>query len=604
MNKRFLNKKTFLLLKQPLPENISQKARLRGKERRAKFIADSGQKKTEHARQFSFAHTQKLSKLDKMRQAEMQIVRELLQRRGLKDTILGVSNRYSEDATSKVCYLQNKKHQREKFQPALKKFVECGVHHKVLLLLSIEQIRNILVEKRIERQIPSELRSQLLESKKIRFLYGGLSKRELKKSIEKARRLLGSTTDNLLLLLESRLDASLKRCGFFPSVRAARQSVVHKQIQINNKTVSTPGYQLQPGDLIKVQPVSACLANRIENDKKKEYDQQDCLKSSYNCAKAIQKARQFNSVLRKDNLTKAAKKNGRINKEMSQLGRFSFLSPHITSGANKKKYSTLDSLLQLECFFSNICVPKGEKKKYNTTRRIPEMKKELKQGCGSIATLQARVLRFCTRFAVLHKQWGIKSLLHDLHTNKKTFLRLDKLVENSQLFFALQNKSESKNQHFVRLFVSTFGLNFEKSDCTEKDPALKALSGIFQGISPHLNIHLQQLFLEAQQAAFDRAPRAVQEQRAVPSIDHTFYNVYAYWLQLTKRLFLQDAKKQLSKLQNVPSVKEKTVRSQKRKTKPLHLEVSFQSFSAIFLYPPQQIYLPALVNIDLLLKSL
>ena len=92
---------------------------------------------------------------------------------------------------------------------------------------------------------------QLREKQKVRRMYGVLEK-QFRNYYKKAASLKGNTGENLLSLLEKRLDNVVYRMGFGSTRAEARQMVSHKAFMVNNKTVNIPSYQVQPGDEIEV----------------------------------------------------------------------------------------------------------------------------------------------------------------------------------------------------------------------------------------------------------------------------------------------------------------------------------------------------------------
>lgn len=92
---------------------------------------------------------------------------------------------------------------------------------------------------------------QLREKQKVRRLYGILEK-QFRKYYQEAARRKGATGENLLKILESRLDNVAYRMGFGSTRAEARQLVSHKAILVNGKTVNIPSYQVQAGDVITV----------------------------------------------------------------------------------------------------------------------------------------------------------------------------------------------------------------------------------------------------------------------------------------------------------------------------------------------------------------
>jgi small subunit ribosomal protein S4 len=101
------------------------------------------------------------------------------------------------------------------------------------------------------RRKGSEYGFQLREKQKIRRIYGILE-RQFHGYFEKASRLKGITGENLLVLLECRMDNVIYRLGFAPSRKAARQLALHRHFTVNNKIVDIPSYQIKPGDIIRV----------------------------------------------------------------------------------------------------------------------------------------------------------------------------------------------------------------------------------------------------------------------------------------------------------------------------------------------------------------
>ncbi|HIP93230.1 MAG TPA: 30S ribosomal protein S4 [Desulfurobacteriaceae bacterium] len=92
---------------------------------------------------------------------------------------------------------------------------------------------------------------QLMEKQKVKFYYG-VREEQFVRYFEKATRMKGRTGDNLLKLLESRLDNVVYRAGFAVSHRHARQLVVHGHVLVNGKKVDRPSYQVKPGDVITI----------------------------------------------------------------------------------------------------------------------------------------------------------------------------------------------------------------------------------------------------------------------------------------------------------------------------------------------------------------
>ncbi len=101
----------------------------------------------------------------------------------------------------------------------------------------------------------SDYGMQLREKQKLRRTYGVLE-RQFRNYYKEASRIKGSTGENLLQLLESRLDNVVYRMGFGSTRSEARQLVSHKAIQVNGKTVNIPSYMITPDDVVSVREKS------------------------------------------------------------------------------------------------------------------------------------------------------------------------------------------------------------------------------------------------------------------------------------------------------------------------------------------------------------
>ena len=101
----------------------------------------------------------------------------------------------------------------------------------------------------------SEYGVQLREKQRAKFIYGILEK-QFRNTFEKASKKKGITGENLLIMLEERLDNVVYRLGLSTTRREARQLVVHRHFTVNGKIVNIPSYQVKPGDVIKVREKS------------------------------------------------------------------------------------------------------------------------------------------------------------------------------------------------------------------------------------------------------------------------------------------------------------------------------------------------------------
>ena len=104
----------------------------------------------------------------------------------------------------------------------------------------------------------SEYGLQLREKQKAKFIYGVLEK-PFRNYYEKADRMKGLTGENLMVMLERRLDSVIFRMGFARTRREARQIVGHKHVLVNGKCINIPSYLIKAGDVIEIREKSKSL---------------------------------------------------------------------------------------------------------------------------------------------------------------------------------------------------------------------------------------------------------------------------------------------------------------------------------------------------------
>ena len=106
------------------------------------------------------------------------------------------------------------------------------------------------------RKKPSDFGLQLQAKQKLKGYYGNIGERQFRRYFQKANNTKGDTSENLVGLLERRLDAVVYRMKFVPTVFAARQFVSHGHIRVNGNRVNIPSYMVKEGDVIEVKDKS------------------------------------------------------------------------------------------------------------------------------------------------------------------------------------------------------------------------------------------------------------------------------------------------------------------------------------------------------------
>ena len=123
---------------------------------------------------------------------------------------------------------------------------------------------------------------QLRAKQKLKGYYGSVTEKAFKRLYTEAARVKGDTGENLIGLLESRLDAIVYRAKFVATVFAARQFVSHGHILVNGKRVNIPSYQVKVGDKVEVRERSKQLAVLIEATQLAERDVPDYVEVDHN----------------------------------------------------------------------------------------------------------------------------------------------------------------------------------------------------------------------------------------------------------------------------------------------------------------------------------
>ncbi|MGH1417649.1 MAG: 30S ribosomal protein S4 [Hyphomicrobiaceae bacterium] len=128
----------------------------------------------------------------------------------------------------------------------------------------------------------SDFGQQLRAKQKLKGSYGNISERQFLRNYKEAVRLKGSTSENLIGLLERRLDAVVYRCKFVPTVFAARQFVSHGHVLVNGVKVTIPSYRVKVGDKIEVREKSRQLPLVLEAMQSGERDLPDYIEVDEN----------------------------------------------------------------------------------------------------------------------------------------------------------------------------------------------------------------------------------------------------------------------------------------------------------------------------------
>jgi len=126
-----------------------------------------------------------------------------------------------------------------------------------------------------KRSKPSDYGTQLEAKQKMKFYYGNMNERQFRNTYRKAMQKKGNTSENLVALLERRLDTIIYRAKFATTVFSARQLINHGHIRVNGKKVNIPSYLLKTEDTVELKDKSKDLTTIIGSIASKEREVPD-----------------------------------------------------------------------------------------------------------------------------------------------------------------------------------------------------------------------------------------------------------------------------------------------------------------------------------------
>jgi small subunit ribosomal protein S4 len=125
------------------------------------------------------------------------------------------------------------------------------------------------------RRKPSDFGTQLRAKQKLKGYYGNIGEKQFRRYYDEAVRRKGDTGENLISILETRLDAIVYRMKFVPTVFGARQLVGHGHVLVNGKRVNIPSYMCREGDVVEVKEKSRQIPMVLEGVASMERDVPD-----------------------------------------------------------------------------------------------------------------------------------------------------------------------------------------------------------------------------------------------------------------------------------------------------------------------------------------
>ncbi len=137
-----------------------------------------------------------------------------------------------------------------------------------------------------KRRKLSDYAQQLAAKQKLKHYYANMTERQFRRMYQIASKRRGDTAENLIGLLERRLDAVIFRINFAPTMFAARQLVNHGHVMVNGRRVNIPSYQLREGDVVEIREKSKNHPMVLESVQRPEREVPEYLQVDYRALKA------------------------------------------------------------------------------------------------------------------------------------------------------------------------------------------------------------------------------------------------------------------------------------------------------------------------------
>ena len=428
---------------------------------------------------------------------------------------------------------------------------------KFKLLFSLQQINKIFPRLYPKISKSSQYGKALCESNKIKKFYGGASLKYLKKLFQKKQYFPFQKQETFFRFLESRLDIVLYRSGFFETINTAKQQIRLGLIQVNKKTVVSPKYILQPGDIIEV----------VSSD-------QNFLPVS----QFFHKKKRSNTILSRLKKKKTVWRFQRspfllsLLNNTSTIGR-DFLDNTLSNSFNINKLKHISLTEKQKQSLMEFYQSK-------TFERQKKLLKSLKQNTSRIISKtfikdHKSDIFFSQKMPILNGNKNVKTKfrnnwlfsIYNLFLKKKTILSQNNGLKQKNVGYSLQ--------------ILNLQRKFSLPEETEAFTTTKSFLATPPLVKKNLPLVSPSGLLSEQPLASLREPKGLSKvsPSGIPKMSEAMLSSNTNHTKVSFNFF-----------KNQPFFVSK-------KIKPLHLEVSYKSRCIIFLFPPQRICLPNYINL-------
>ena len=448
------------------------------------------------------------------------------------------------------------------------------------LLFPLNRYRAALKNKN-RRYRSSIYKLQLKERKKLSILYGNLSKKEIYRTIQKAEKYRGALRDNILRVLESRLDVILYRVGFFKTIPTARQWIIHRKILVNQQVVTIAHYQVKAGDVVSVDPRKACALIQMINSHFQETTEFESHLEQAVDLSAESDFQQEADLSAESDLEQPLDLYAESDLQQEpglptecDVEQVSALGPFVVNPRALKKMSKFGIVHGL-----NKIIFRDAKKLIE--RQLITMKLS-----GMNFFKMRNKVRICRKFLYKQrKRYWKKKISFNSRYEKKSFHSKQKFKETkkyNRTFLKKKRLSNSKKEHKKQLVSYLEPILRSRFDTKDTQAASRFDTKNTQHV----------LGFDLFKPAFESIEK-LEKMQTIASIANQEYGFKLRDPLFTYKclLLLKRGKPSTFFFEDV-DVK-----------KPLHLEVSYKTLTAVYLYSPQKLFFPANIDIDAVKKS-
>lgn len=445
----------------------------------------------------------------------------------------------------------------------------------------------------------SDFKTKLKEKKKLSILYGNLSTKQIKKTLQHASKLQGNIGNNLIISLEKRLDVILYRALFFSSLKYARKYIKYNKILVNSQPINIYSYKVKFGDIVSIQnKYKKCLGKNILKH---------FLNHDLHTKNGIEK--QFSFKLNKENLKFKVQEK--------------FLFNVVISNRIKLSESKILSLYKSMLSLDKVKLKKN-KNRFNFIRAKSLILNSSELFLNHFNfNYPSKLLRY--NVMLLQKKSKFKnSIIKNIYLNRNFFSDKQRYTISNFDLAMIQNQIKPINKILLRKTMhklnEIFKINNFISD-TEKYKMFAKTNSILIKHSRNLvslikkpfllndkkiNIKLKILLTSLNKAIIKQSKQLIiskTNKNSVYNTENKYHTDNLILLNSFKHydiLFFLKLKNLFFKKREFFSFHNLNKKIYLKKNKPLNLEISYKNLSIIHLFPCQKIIFPCSLDVDFL----